>query len=593
MEGKERTERTEKKQSRIITFIQRQRGKLLTEYMLILFLVVFAIAVAFFISDYIVKESAMESSRQSIDVIFGQAQEQIRIFEEDVDNLYNNAVQNGSVTAFFRADNFYERWINLEGFSQVAGNNMRINRNLRNILLYDTEGNLIGNKGDTFVGRKDRALLGGQMTFSDKLTEPRTGTIFFEVGFPVYEEDIQRRYHQVGAVFLLFDVDYMQSIVDGALLNSDSAVAILDGQGSPIVYAGQWVDEYRIYTATQEDEDHLIYVGAIGQNGWKLVGVIPKESMTSDVTMLQQVNIITYLIVLAAMILVCSLIYKRIIQPITRQTAFMAKYTEDTDKRIEVVSNNEIGELARKMNEMLDAIEELNQEVIVSQKKYLELEYAKKQTEIVAYQSQMNPHFLYNTFNCIRGMALYKGEREIAQMTMALSSFFRYSIQGEDIVTVRTVLENLEYYRQIIHYRFNGKYEMKIEAEEDCIEEKLPKMLIQPLVENAVFHGLEPRSGNGTAQVWIRRGEDGLEICVQDNGKGISEENLEGLRQAMAYYDREEAIPNQRYGIGFLNVYRRVRLYYGECARFELESQEGWGTRIRLVLPLEATKRED
>lgn len=566
--------------------IRQWRGRLLYEYILILGTVAAVIVVAFFISDYIVKYSSMESSRQSTDVIFAQAQEQIKIFEEDVDNLYNNAVQNGSVTAYFQAKTFYERWINLEGFYQVVGNNMRLNRNLRNILLYDTEGVLIANKGDTFVWRSGRVLEDGQMTFSNKLTEKSTGETFFEVGFPVYEERQKQQYVQVGAVWLLFDTDYMQSIVEGALPNQDSAVAILDGAGSTLVQAGNWNEQYAGFQRTQEDEDYLIYVGDIGKNGWKLVSVVPKESLMAGVTMLQGVNMVTYLIVLLAMFLVCTLIYKRVIQPISRQTAFMASFTEDTGKRIEVTGSNEIGELARKMNEMLDDIEKLNQEIIDSQKKYLELEYAKKQTEIVAYQSQMNPHFLYNTFNCIRGMALFKGEKEIAEMTMALSSFFRYSIQGEDIVTVQNVLENLNHYSQIIQYRFNGKHTVVMDVDEDVLGLKIPKMLIQPLVENGVFHGLEPRTGNGRVWVKIAREQGKLDIRVEDNGKGIEEENLNEFYRAMEYYDREEAIPSKRIGIGFLNVYRRVRLYYGNRAEFHVESCVGQGTRIHMLLPM-------
>ena len=86
---------------------------------------------------------------------------------------------------------------------------------------------------------------------------------------------------------------------------------------------------------------------------------------------------------------------------------------------------------------------------------------------MIAYRSQINPHFLYNTFNCIRGMALYHGEKEIADLTMALSSFFRYSVQGEETVTVREALENLQRYAQIIQYRFNGKHKVAVNASRD------------------------------------------------------------------------------------------------------------------------------
>ena len=123
------------------------------------------------------------------------------------------------------------------------------------------------------------------------------------------------------------------------------------------------------------------------------MSVTPKSSMLSGVTQMQRINYITYAAVLIAMLLVCGMIYKRIIQPISRQTSFMANFTKDTGRRIEVKENNEIGEMAGKMNEMLDDIEKLNKEIIDSQKRYLELEYAKKQTEMVAYKSQLESAF--------------------------------------------------------------------------------------------------------------------------------------------------------------------------------------------------------
>ena len=257
-----------------------------------------------------------------------------------------------------------------------------------------------------------------------------------------------------------------------------------------------------------------------------------------------------------------------------------------------MTGENEISEMARKMNEMLDDIEDLNREVVDSQKKYLEQEYARKQTEMIAYKSQINPHFLYNTFNCIRGMALYKGEKEIAELTMSLSCFFRYSVQGGELVTVEEALENLSHYANIIRCRFNGKHQVSTDASEEVLAQRIPKLLIQPLVENAVLHGLETRPQGGRVSVTIEETKDDgsgrLAVTVQDDGSGISAEKQKELRDAMERYDREGTISEKGLGIGFLNVYRRLRLFYGQAADFDLESREGEGTRIRLWLPMES-----
>lgn len=566
------------------------RGKLIYEYIFLLIAVACIIIISFWMTRYIVKYSAMEQSRQSLDVIFQQAEERIKIFEEDIESLHMNVLHSSSVQDFFQAGDMAGRWDSLEGFYQVVGNNRRINRNLQNILLYDASGELIAAKGDVYLPRPEDIAENGLYTYSDCMTDKKTKASYFEVGMPVFERNLESGYHQIGSVYLLFDVKYLQSIVDSVLPNEKSAVGILDGKGNLAVSAGDWKEEYALFNNSSEDDGNLIHVHKISRMGWRMISVVPKHSMLSGVTQMQKVNYITYLVVLFVMCLVCATVYRRIIKPISRQTSFMADFTRDTGQRIEVTGENEISEMARKMNEMLDDIEALNREIVDSQKKYLEQEYARKQTEMIAYKSQINPHFLYNTFNCIRGMALYKGEREIAELTMSLSCFFRYSVQGDEMVTVAEALENLSHYSNIIRCRFNGKHQVNTAASKEVLEKRIPKLLIQPLVENAVLHGLEMKPQGGRVFVEItetkKQGTDKLAVIVKDDGDGIDTEKLRALKDAMERYDREGTISEKGLGIGFLNVYRRLRLFYGQAADFELESAEGKGTRIRMWLPV-------
>lgn len=153
-------------------------------------------------------------------------------------------------------------------------------------------------------------------------------------------------------------------------------------------------------------------------------------------------------------------------------------------------------------------------------------------------------------------------------------------------------LENLSHYANIIRCRFNGKHQVSTDASEEVLAQRIPKLLIQPLVENAVLHGLETRPQGGRVSVTIEETKDDgsgrLAVTVQDDGSGISAEKQKELRDAMERYDREGTISEKGLGIGFLNVYRRLRLFYGQAADFDLESREGEGTRIRLWLPMEA-----
>lgn len=564
----------------------RKRGKLIHQYILILVVVGVVISVSFFITSTLLAETARQEARQTADVVFDQAEDRVTIFEEDISSLYMNVVQNASVTEFLQAESLAGRWDNLDGFIWVVGSNMRINKSLQNILLYDADDNLVAAKGDVFFPRMDGILMSGLSNFSDRIYDNANGKVYFQVGMPVYIEEGNKGPTRIGAVYLLFDTINLQEIVDGALVNEDSAVGILDKNSTLVVSSGHWNDAYAQEKMSREDDQNLVYVCTVGGTGWRMVSVVPKSSLLSGVSRMQQLNQTTYLIVLVALCLVCGMVYWRVIRPIARQTAFMASFTQNTKQRIEVKENNELGEMSAKMNEMLDSIEELNREKLATQKKYMELEIEKKQTELIAYRSQINPHFLSNTFNCIRGMALYHGEKEIAELSMALTRFFRYSIQKEEMVTVRKVMESLGYYAQIVRYRFNGKHSVEIQASPEVLEEEIPKMLIQPLVENAVFHGLETQLEGGTVCVRAYRQDDFLVVTVEDSGSGMPVETEKTLRDAMEAYDRNGRVPRDTMGIGFLNVYRRIRLFYGQRARFELRNILGTGIRIRMEFPL-------
>ena len=158
-----------------------------------------------------------------------------------------------------------------------------------------------------------------------------------------------------------------------------------------------------------------------------------------------------------------------------------------------------------------------------------------KQTELTALQSQINPHFLYNTLECIRGQALLDDNIEIAKMVEALSSFFRYSISKKgNLVTLRDELANIENYMLIQRYRFNNRFSMEIiidEEDEAAYDFLVPRLIIQPVIENAIFHGLEERMEDGIVSIEVIVTDLDMIITISDNGKGIDCEELEELNK--------------------------------------------------------------
>ncbi len=212
----------------------------------------------------------------------------------------------------------------------------------------------------------------------------------------------------------------------------------------------------------------------------------------------------------------------------------------------------------------------------------------KKQAELDALQSQINPHFLYNTLEAIRGQATEYGLQDIELMTRALSRLFRYSISNHNtLVTLREELENVENYLFIQHLRFNNKFIKTSRIDEDTLEYKVPKLIIQPIVENAIYHGLEMKIGQGQICISAHLTKTRLVISIRDDGLGIGEAKLKELNAALAE-GVTQVDPSRSKGssVGLRNVNARIRLTYGKEYGVSIFSTEKIGTDVQLSLPL-------
>ena len=218
---------------------------------------------------------------------------------------------------------------------------------------------------------------------------------------------------------------------------------------------------------------------------------------------------------------------------------------------------------------------------------------SKKQAQFLALQNQINPHFLYNSLEGIRGEALMAGLDSVAEMTEALSTFFRYTISNvEHLVTLEDELTNIENYYIIQQYRFGKRLNLsiEIEPEEEAIvmQYKLPKLTLQPIVENAVYHGIEMKIGKGTVRIKIETTPKRLIIIVADNGLGMEEDKLEELNRKLndSSFDYVKPESEEKGGIALINVNRRIQLIFGEEYGLNVYSRRNVGTDVEITLPL-------
>lgn len=216
------------------------------------------------------------------------------------------------------------------------------------------------------------------------------------------------------------------------------------------------------------------------------------------------------------------------------------------------------------------------------------LNLIKKRMEISYLQYQINPHFLYNTLDSIRSRALADGQAEIAKMTEILSRFFRYCINSSDtLVTVREELEHIRDYYYIQKYRFEEKLNLRIELDEEEINALyLPKMTLQPVVENAIVHGLEKVEHKGEIRLRLYRTQSKLVIVVSDNGAGMSREELIRLNEKMENMRyKADSKKGKRTGIALSNTNVRLKMIFGEESGIHYRSMLEEGTEAMITLP--------
>ncbi|MBC8587422.1 sensor histidine kinase [Paratissierella segnis] len=219
------------------------------------------------------------------------------------------------------------------------------------------------------------------------------------------------------------------------------------------------------------------------------------------------------------------------------------------------------------------------------------IEGSKKHAEYLALQNQINPHFLYNTLEGIRSEALIEGVDSIANMTEALATFFRYTISNVDkLVTLDAEINNVKTYYKIQEFRFGDKLELNIDFQEedlpDILQAKIPKLTLQPIFENAIFHGLERKMGKGILTLKVFVTNKRLIIIISDNGVGIDEQRLKELNQKLRgtslEYMKED---RNKGGIALLNVNNRIKLIFGDEYGIYVYSKIDAGTDVEITIP--------
>lgn len=407
----------------------------------------------------------------------------------------------------------------------------------------------------------------------------------------------------LGTLYIDISSEYLDGIINETKLEEGSQIYIVDKAKEEIAYnpySSEKVEhreEFKKYLSYMSPDHQYMRVGEnyyiyseVPNTNWIVVECIPTYNLENSY---QKIRNIT-LTVMGFSVLLLTIIYyfysKKTNKPIKDLKIAMERIQKgDLDTRVQVGNNDEIGFLANGLNQMTLELQNHIQKVYIA-------EIRQREAEIEALKTQIEPHYLYNTLDVIRMTAITKDDKETAEMIDGLSGQLKYLIGGaRDMVTLQAELDSVRNYFKIIKIRYENRFSLEIDVPEELLELKVPQLILQPVVENAVKHGLKPKEeGEGVVAIQGMKSEDRLEITVMDNGIGMTEEKMAYVQKLLDSQDTVKHAKSKSASIGLKNVYDRIKLIFGDTYSMEISSFEGIGTIVKYKLPvIEEFDREE
>ncbi len=389
---------------------------------------------------------------------------------------------------------------------------------------------------------------------------------------------------------LFVDLNYqaIQDLCERISLGKRGYIYILDQEGQilyhpqqQLIYSGikseliQEVLECRDnYFQTKGRDAKLYTVSRSEKTGWTVVGVSYMDELVVDRKDIERTYAVVVVLLLLFAMLAISLIAGRITKPLMVLKDVMQSSDTGHLNKVDMtdVPDNEIGALSQSFNVMTDQIHRLIEENKEEQRQ-------KRHSEQRALQAQINPHFLYNTLDSIIWMAESGKNDEVVLMTASLARMMRSTLNSQqEIVTIEQEMLHVRSYLTIQQMRYRDKLEFEIDIDPEIRQVGIVKLVVQPLVENAIYHGIKYKENKGWLQITGRREGDRVVISITDSGQGMDQDTLKNIF-------KKHKVNYTNNGVGVYNVQSRLQLYYGEEYGLHYESSPGCGTTVRIVIP--------
>lgn len=403
---------------------------------------------------------------------------------------------------------------------------------------------------------------------------------------------------EVRQAILLVDMKYaaIEDVFSNAALASGGYTFVMNSEGDLVYHPQKQLVEMGAvkelnsqiaglsdgsYTEKFNKEDYSVIIKTVGYTGWKIVGVMPASGLALSNVKSTIFFIALIMLFITALVLINTYISARVSRPLLMLEKAVKQLADgNLDADIPTVGFFEVLHLEKGIQKMAVQIKQLMHDMVKQ-------EQGKRKSELDALQSQINPHFLYNTLDIIVWMIENRREDDAVRAVTALARLFRISLaKGKAIIPVRDELEHIRNYLMIQEMRYKNKFVYTIEGAPEALNLATTKLILQPLVENAIYHGMEFMDGDGEIDIRAKVEGGTLIFTISDNGPGMPPET------AMALSNGDIAPSKRGSGIGVRNVLGRIKLTYGEEYGLFVHSEPDCGTKITLCLPAKEYEAE-
>lgn len=399
-------------------------------------------------------------------------------------------------------------------------------------------------------------------------------------------------YREKGFMLICVNTSSLGNMFKESINNNGSTILLLDEQDNLITYSNKDssfnIEEIlpsikKITTGIEgkkidfiNNKKNLINYCSVSNSGWKLVYFVPTKNILTNISSIMTVTLYVILGCLVVSFFISLYISSFLTRPIKKLLESMKKVKNgDFRRKVDFKYKDEIGMLGIEYNHMIDNISELINSVY-------KLQLKEKEAELKALQAQINPHFLYNTLDTIYWKAEKLKEHDLSELVYALSKLFRLTLnKGMDFNMVRDEKDFIECYLLIQKSRYKDKLSYEINIDNSILDFTMPKLILQPFVENAIIHGTERNDEKSNIKVMGYHEEDSIIFIVEDDGVGIDEDTIKTL------LSEPKESEGKRKGYAIFNVYERLKLYYGEKSLLKIESSAFKGTRVTISFPKE------